>query len=325
MCRNEVLWDQTALHRRWDAGFEMPSQRKAPGSLERTLTTLLNGVSVDLETSRKRIKDALKDFEDDTPLTPPVPIKSIGKRLRLAPSFDEQDDHSPNSGEAQAAASVGSIEELDFLERDQLKNEDACETGYMGRNFQVQWLRSPQGKLRQPEEEVSVSWRQLTKPAISNQIHRRAIVCDYDKTHRIRKHGWIELPGLYLQDFSILWYVKLVFRNLAILVNRALPKTIGAILLFVRGSIARGSGHNTTWVWRLPSQKWSHKMIEAVPTGQQPARMVWASIWIGRGGVLGRSPLVIMQRDETRRRAGYTAWSYLEALEEGLLPHYRRG
>ena len=66
-------------------------------------------------------------------------------------------------------------------------------------------------------------------------------------------------------------------------------------------------------------------MIEAVPTGRQPARMVWASIWIGRGGVPGRSPLVIMQRDETRRRAGYTAWSYLEALEEGLLPHYRRG
>ena len=152
MCRNEVLWDQTALHRRRDAGFEMSSQRKAQGSLERvcysnhsylrcrtlhralqrdqTLTTLLNGVSVDLETSRKRIKDALKDFEDDTPLTSPVPIKSIGKRLRLAPSFDEQDDNSPNSGEAQAAASVGSIEGLDFLEGDQLKNEDASETCY---------------------------------------------------------------------------------------------------------------------------------------------------------------------------------------------------
>ena len=43
-------------------------------------------------------------------------------------------------------------------------------------------------------------------------------------------------------------------------------------------SIARGSGHNATWVWRLPEQKWSHKMIEAVPTGRQPARMVWAAI-----------------------------------------------
>lgn len=126
-----------------------------------TLTTLLNGVSVDLETSRKRIEDALKDFEDDTPLTPPVPIKSISKRLRRASSFNKQDDNSPNSREAQVAASVRSIEELDFLEGDQLQNEDASETGYMGRNFQVQWLRSPQGNLRQPEEEGSVSWKQL--------------------------------------------------------------------------------------------------------------------------------------------------------------------
>ena len=90
-------------------------------------------------------------------------------------------------------------------------------------------------------------------------------------------------------------------------------------------SIARGSGHNTTWVWRLPGQKWSHKMIEAVPTGRQPARMVWAAIWIGPGGVVGRSPLVIMERDTTRRRGGYTAWSYLIALTEGLLPNYRAG
>lgn len=126
-----------------------------------TLTTLLNNTSVDLETSRKRIEDALKDSENDTPLTPPVPIKSIGKRLRRVSSFNEQDDNSPNSGEAQAAASVGSIEELDFLEGDQLQNEDASETGYMGRDFQVQCLRSSQGKLRQPEEEGSVSWRQL--------------------------------------------------------------------------------------------------------------------------------------------------------------------
>jgi hypothetical protein len=126
-----------------------------------TLTTLLNAVSVDLGISRKRIEDALKDFENDTPLAPAVPIKSTGKRLRRASSFDEQDDNSPNSGEAQAAASVGSIEELDFLDGYQLQNEDASETGYMGRNFQVQWLQSPQGKLRQPEEEGYVLWRQL--------------------------------------------------------------------------------------------------------------------------------------------------------------------
>jgi hypothetical protein len=118
-------------------------------------------ISVDLETSGKRTEDTLKDFENDTPHTPAAPIKLISKRLRRASSFDEQDDNGPNSTEAQAAASVGSIEELDFLEGDQLQNEDASETGYMGRNSQVQWLRSLRAKLRQPEEEGCVSWRQL--------------------------------------------------------------------------------------------------------------------------------------------------------------------
>jgi hypothetical protein len=121
----------------------------------------LNDISVDLETSGKRTKDTLRDFENDTPHTPAAPIKLISKRLRRASSFDEQDDNGPNSGEAQAAASVDSIEELDFLEGDQLQNEDASETGYMGRNSQVQWLRSLRAKLRQPEEEGCVSWRQL--------------------------------------------------------------------------------------------------------------------------------------------------------------------
>ena len=121
----------------------------------------MNDISVDLETSRKRIEDTLIDFEDDTPHIPAEPIQLIRKRLRRASSFDEQDDNGPNFGEAQAAASVGSVEELDFLEGDQLQNEDASETGYMGRNSQVQWLRSLQAKLRQSEEEGCVSWRQL--------------------------------------------------------------------------------------------------------------------------------------------------------------------
>jgi hypothetical protein len=48
--------------------------------------------------------------------------------------------------------------------------------------------------------------------------------------------------------------------------------------------------------------------------------MVWAAIWQG-----GRSELIIMVRDETSPRNGYTSWSYIEALEEGRLPHYVPG
>jgi hypothetical protein len=45
--------------------------------------------------------------------------------------------------------------------------------------------------------------------------------------------------------------------------------------------------------------------------------MVWAGIWRD-----GRTELVIMERDETSPRRGYTAKSYRKALEEALLPIY---
>jgi hypothetical protein len=90
-------------------------------------------------------------------------------------------------------------------------------------------------------------------------------------------------------------------------------------------SIARGSGHNTLWVWRLPDEKWSHEMVEEVTTARQPAWMVWASICLTPGGRVWRSPLVVMSRDETTARRGYTAQSYIQALEEGLQGNYRPG
>jgi hypothetical protein len=88
-------------------------------------------------------------------------------------------------------------------------------------------------------------------------------------------------------------------------------------------SIARGSGHNTTWVWRLPEEKWSHEMVEEISTARQPARMVWGSISMSLGGRVWRSPLVVMKRDESAPRRGYTAQSYIKALEEGLRDYYR--
>jgi transposase len=45
--------------------------------------------------------------------------------------------------------------------------------------------------------------------------------------------------------------------------------------------------------------------------------MVWAAIWKG-----GRSRLVVMTRDEEAKRRGFTSQSYIQALEEGLLPVY---
>jgi transposase len=48
------------------------------------------------------------------------------------------------------------------------------------------------------------------------------------------------------------------------------------------------------------------------------SQMVWAGIWIG-----GRTDLIIIERDEeSRSGGGYTAKSYILALEKGLMPIY---
>lgn len=48
--------------------------------------------------------------------------------------------------------------------------------------------------------------------------------------------------------------------------------------------------------------------------------MVWGAIFLG-----GRSELIIMERDDNAPAHGYTTWSYLQALEESLLPIYDAG
>lgn len=50
--------------------------------------------------------------------------------------------------------------------------------------------------------------------------------------------------------------------------------------------------------------------------------MVWGAIWLG-----GRSELVVMEREveinPTSKKRGYTAISYISALEKGLIPYYK--
>jgi hypothetical protein len=45
--------------------------------------------------------------------------------------------------------------------------------------------------------------------------------------------------------------------------------------------------------------------------------MVWGAIWRG-----GKSDIIVMIRDQTAKRKGYTSLSYQEALSKGLLPIY---
>ena len=66
-------------------------------------------------------------------------------------------------------------------------------------------------------------------------------------------------------------------------------------------------------------------MIHEESTGNRPAQMVWASIWLDRRGRPRRSPLIIMERDPDSPRNGYSANSYIKALEKGLQPYYKPG
>jgi hypothetical protein len=101
----------------------------------------------------KRIDDALKEFENDTPPpSPSVPIKSRDKRSRRTLSSDEMDRGRWAFDEAHISSPMGSSEDLDFdfLEQDVLEDLGSSQTGYMGRNSQIQWMRALQRKLDQP-------------------------------------------------------------------------------------------------------------------------------------------------------------------------------
>ncbi|KAI0576804.1 fungal specific transcription factor domain-containing protein [Pyrenophora tritici-repentis] len=126
------------------------------------LTQLLLDISSQLdEQARRRVQDTLASFDGDTPppLTLSRPNTSHSKRPRQTSSQDNEDARSLNSadgGEAFVSASVGSNEDLDFIQEDLLQNEDANNTaGYCGRNSQTQWLRALEAKVEQPEGEPS--------------------------------------------------------------------------------------------------------------------------------------------------------------------------
>lgn len=74
----------------------------------------------------------------------------------------------------------------------------------------------------------------------------------------------------------------------------------------------------TSWIWRDTSEAYHPKYVNVGGSSRpQITIMVWAAIWKG-----GRSPLVIMTRDVNARKRGFTSQSYIQALQEGLIPFY---
>jgi hypothetical protein len=83
-------------------------------------------------------------------------------------------------------------------------------------------------------------------------------------------------------------------------------------------SVEKGKGKKRAWSFGYPAEKWSKARIDEQPKGKQLAAMVWCAIGLS----IERSELIIMERDGKALRGGYTAISYIDALEQGLLPIY---
>jgi transposase len=66
-------------------------------------------------------------------------------------------------------------------------------------------------------------------------------------------------------------------------------------------------------------------MIVEKETSKKMSQMVWGAIWVTPNGRVGRSPLIIMERDFESKKNGYSGRSYTQTLEEGLLPQYLPG
>jgi hypothetical protein len=84
---------------------------------------------------------------------PSIPF--LGKRNRISSSNESpgHESSSKQNGEAHVTASVGSNEDLDFLDEDLLRTRESRETGYVGQNSEVQWLRSVQRQSQNNEGE----------------------------------------------------------------------------------------------------------------------------------------------------------------------------
>jgi hypothetical protein len=115
------------------------------------LSTLLKDIrgAVNDEYAR-RINEALKEFETDTPsLSPSALTKSWDEQQRMTSSSDVTDCDRQVFDEAHVPASMGSNDGLNFLQEVLLENQKSNETGFMGHNSQIQWMRALERKLDQ--------------------------------------------------------------------------------------------------------------------------------------------------------------------------------
>lgn len=69
-----------------------------------------------------------------------------------------------------------------------------------------------------------------------------------------------------------------------------------------------------------PNEAYRQDLVNLTNHGKDISQMVWGTIW-----VVGRSKLIIMERDNQSPRGGFSANSYINTLENGLIPNYEPG
>ena len=78
-------------------------------------------------------------------------------------------------------------------------------------------------------------------------------------------------------------------------------------------SVERGAGKKAEWAWRHTGQQFNQEMVQTRNKSKDIRVMVWGAISAEK-----TSDLIIMQRDMAALRQGYSAESYIQALQLGL-------
>ncbi|KAL6157198.1 hypothetical protein ACJQWK_06830 [Exserohilum turcicum] len=130
------------------ACFYDPARRDRLGEamrLNQDLVSVLRALEGRVnDADKKMINQVLHNIDDELVSVGSVQsLKQLGKRPREQSSGEKEPQNSDH-GEAFVTASVGSNGDLDFLDEDLMRNREARETGYIGQNSEIQWLRSVQ-------------------------------------------------------------------------------------------------------------------------------------------------------------------------------------
>ena len=173
---------------------------------------------------------------------------------------------------------------------------------------------------REERTVLRIAWKE-PKIAYKDLLQQAGLISKqrYAVYRLLKEHGitnWRSKQRPFLTEGAA--EIRLRWANQIYLIlswNPHLPDTIcwsDECTIYQQGGITR------TWSFGTPDRKWDKDCIDPVQRERGPSVMVWACFTRGR-----RSELIFMNGDQTSEKHGYTATSYTETLERGLVPFMR--